>query len=359
LGIIFIEYSEALIGRHDEESTNFFKRSDGVTTGDGGFSVALNDKRVLWLFGDCHINDLSKIDGTVPCLFQARNAAMVQPSNDWNHNDTKTLIGANTHFESLFKATDDSKQFYWPGHGIQIQDTVYVYCVELENTAAGGNLGFRNTDNDHWCEMKMPELKVSGYKKLPNFNGIDFGAGFIDNGDGNIYAYGQKTNGKMMGRSLYLAKFSRSQHDSDWDFWDGKMWVKDVHKAHPLLDDQGNTMSVNKVKNKYLVLSTEFSIQCDQGKTIYARLSDYPHGPFSEKKAIHVIDEAKYQNHYPFFYMAISHPELINSKNELLITYSINNYGPCLEGCPKGRMNPDHYRLRGVRVPIDELFKLH
>jgi hypothetical protein len=91
-------------------------------------------------------------------------------------------------------------------------------------------------------------------------------------------------------------------------------------------------MSVNKVKNKYLVLSTEFSVQCDQGKTIYARLSDYPYGLFTDKKAIHVIDEAKYQNHYPFFYMAVSHPELINSKDDLLITYSINNYGPCLEG---------------------------
>jgi hypothetical protein len=151
----FIQKSKALIGHHDEEYTNFFKRF-GVTTSDSEFSVALHDKRVLWLFGDCHISDLSKIDATVPCLFQAGNAAMVQPSNDWKHNDTKTLIGANTHFESLFKATDDSKQFYWPGHGIQIQDTVYVYCAELENTAAGGNSGFRNIGNDHWCEMKMP-----------------------------------------------------------------------------------------------------------------------------------------------------------------------------------------------------------
>jgi hypothetical protein len=61
----------------------------------------------------------------------------------------------------------------------------YNLCLlrRLQNTAAGGNLGFRNTGKDHWCEMKMPEL-VYGYKKLPNFNGIDFGAGFIDNGDG-------------------------------------------------------------------------------------------------------------------------------------------------------------------------------
>ena len=105
-------------------------------------------------------------------------------------------------------------------------------------------------------------------------------------------------------------------------------------------------------------MSTEFSVQCDQGKTIYARLSDHVTGPFTEKKAIHIIDEAKVENHYPFFYMAIAHPELTNDKNELLITYSINNYGPCLKGCPNNRMNPDHYRLRGVRVNIEKLFKL-
>lgn len=267
---------------------------------------------------------------------------MVQPINDWAQNHTISLVGANTHFISLFKAEDDKNRFYWPGHGVQIGDIAYVYCAELENTGAGRNLGFRNTGNDHWCKLNVKSLKVTGYQRLQNFNGIDFGAGFVRGGDDYIYAYGQKTNGKPMSRSLYVGRIHKNKPEQKFEFWDGSKWVTDVKAAHPLLDDVGNTMSVSKVKDKYVVFSTEFSIQCDQGHHIYIRHSDHITGPFTEKKAIHSIDEAKVDNHYSFFYMAIGHPELTDNKNQLLITYSINDYGPCLKGCPNGHLNPDH-----------------
>src|SRR5690606_24969483 len=42
----------------------------------------------------------------------------------------------------------------------------------------------------------------------------------------------------------------------------------------------------------------------------------------------------------------------INEQDELLITYNVNGYGTCVEGCKENRMDPDHYRPRGIRVPL-------
>lgn len=96
-----------------------------------------------------------------------------------------------------------------------------------------------------------------------------------------------------MSRSLYVSRFHKDKPEQNFQFWDG---------------------------------------------------SNHVTGPFTGRKAIHSIDEAKADHHYPFFYAAIAQPELINEKNELLITYSINDYGPCLRSCPNGRLNPDHLR---------------
>jgi hypothetical protein len=56
--------------------------------------------------------------------------------------------------------------------------------------------------------------------------------------------------------------------------------------------------------------------------------------------------------HFPFFYLANPHPEFDNGRNELLITYSINGYESCFNSCINGRMDPNVYRPRAVRVPF-------
>ena len=65
---------------------------------------------------------------------------------------------------------------------------------------------------------------------------------------------------------------------------------------------------------------------------------------------IYTIDD-RLQGHSPFFYSAIAHPEYINKKDELLVTYAINGYGTCVPDCRNNRMNPDVYRLKAIRVP--------
>ncbi len=93
------------------------------------------------------------------------------------------------------------------------------------------------------------------------------------------------------------------------------------------------------------------SLGCDNGRKIYASVSDSPTGPFSDKKVIYSITDTL-NGHYPFFYGPLSHPEYINEKNELLIIYSINGYGDCIPACVDGKSNPEFYRVQALRVPL-------
>src|SRR4029077_10127329 len=62
----------------DQAFTEFFRRTSGWTSGDGALSVPLSDGRVLWLFGDSHVDDYDPRTKTTPCLFQVRNAGLIQ-----------------------------------------------------------------------------------------------------------------------------------------------------------------------------------------------------------------------------------------------------------------------------------------
>jgi hypothetical protein len=213
---------------------------------------------------------------------------------------------------------------------------------------APGALGFGHGDNDLLAKIKVPEMTVAGYVQLQNFNGINFGISFLKNSDGYMYVYGNKTAG--MASDLFLARFPIS-NVAKWTFYDGTGWTTDITKAKRIGQGQSNGVNVNRVKNKYLIVSTEFSLGCNQGNRIFLSTGDSPTGPFTPPKVIYKITDTV-QNNYPFFYAAIIHPEYTNSKGEVLVTYAINNYPGCLpDHDANNRSLPDWYRLRAIRIP--------
>lgn len=338
----------------DSVATNFFRRTAGWIASDGAASVPLADGRTLWLMGDSHIDDYDQESGTIPCLFQVRNAALLQPADDWKWQNTQTLIGEGPGIKSLFKNNPNDNYWFWPGNGVQIKDTVYIYCSELKREGEG-TFGFAATGNDQWAKMKFPEMKVVSYGALPEFNGINFGAGFVkDKNSQYVYAYGQKLI-PMAGESeVYVARFPQDDPGPPWEFWTGNGWSNNVIDA-AVIGKGAVSPNVSKVDDKYVLLSTELSVACDQGKEIYVSVSKYPTGPFSEKKLLYTIDDTL-QGHYPFFYSVAAHPQFLNKNGktkDLLVTYCINGYFPCLESCPNGRANPDYYRPRGIRVSLN------
>jgi len=307
---------------------------------------------VLWLFGDSYIEQFDAKTGTVPCLFDAHNAALLQSTDDLLH--PRTLCNFKSRDKSLFRPPGVREgEFwpcFWPGAGFQEGDTVYVYLTEIQKTAQGGMWGFKPI-GQYWARWVLPEMKVAGYVKLPSFNGIYFWCGFVkDEESGFTYAFGDKRN--FTAGNVYVARFPTKNPESDWSFWDGRGWNFDVTSAAVIVQGASTSVNVCKVKGKFLLTTSEFSVACDQGRAIYISVSDSPMGPFSARKEIFAVDDTV-NGHHPFFYSVAAHPESIDADNGLLITYCINGYEPCIPTCVNGRMNPDYYRPRAIRLPLN------
>jgi len=325
--------------------TEFFRRTNGWVAGDGAMSVPLSDGRVLWLFGDSFVDTFDAATGTVPCLFQVRNTAMVHHKTDLRN--ARTLVHSNAASRTFFRFVGGEPFWYWPVNGFQEGNAVYVYLTKLK---PGGGLGFE-TVGHAWARLHFPELSIEGYDPLPDFKGIDFGCGFVKDSDGvHTHAYGSKLVG--LDSMVFVARFKTADPGRDWRYWDGNGWTEDVAKAAVIGRGAAPSLHVCKVKNKYVLTISELSVRCDQGKEIYVSISERATGPFSLRKRVFTVDDTV-EGHHPFFYLPVAHPEFMDEKGDLLVTYSINGYEPCLKNCVNGRMNPDYYRPKAIRVPLE------
>jgi Secretion system C-terminal sorting domain len=332
----------------DSLVTGFYNRDSGWIASDGNMSIPLSDGRDLWAMNDSYINNFDTLAGTTGCLFQVRNSALVQPLNNWNPAATTTLIGHSSSTPSLFKNDSNNNFLLWPTGGYQYGDTVYVYNMNIENSSGG--LGFTSGGNDFLGKMSMPGLQVVGFDSLQNFGGAVFGLGFDTKEPGNyIYTWGYKSG--FIASNIVVARFPKNNPAAPWSFWNGTAWDTATANMATIGNGASNGVYVAKVKNKYVLVSTEFSIGCDGGTHIYVATSDSITGPFTANKALYTITDNDL-GHTPFFYGPSIHPEYINSKNEILISYDINCYTNCEPSCINNGFNPDYYRPRGLRVPL-------
>lgn len=331
----------------DQTWTNFFQRTEGWTAGDGALSVPLSDGRVIWLFGDSHVNDFDQKTQTVPSLFQVRSAAIIHPAKTPTHGATQLLNSPSN--RSLFQHPDNGKFWFWPQAGFESEGAAYIYLVALEPRGEPGNFDFK-TSGRYWAKLPLPKLTPITYTKLPDSNDIDFGCGFAGNDEtGDMFAFGQKGNG--FETAVYLARFKTSAPERDWKYWNGRQWDDDVAAAVPVTQSASVSVSACKIRGKFVLVSSALSVRCDMGKDIFISTSTSPTGPFSPIRKIYTIDDTL-DGHCPFFYIPALHPEFINEKDEVLLTYSINGYEPCVPMSVNGRMNPDHYRPKAIRVPL-------
>ena len=333
----------------DSLVTGFYNRDSGWIASDGNFSIPLSDGRDLWAMNDSYINNYDTIAGTTGCLFQVHNCVLVQPMNVWNWTATSTLLGGGGGVPSVFKTDTDVNHILWPTGGYQRGDTVYVYNSNIKDTTGG--LGFTRGGNDILGKLLLPGLQEVGYDSLQNFGGITFGLGFDTSEPGNfIYTWG--VQGAFITSNIVVARFPKNNPLASWSFWNGTAWDTAIGHIASIGTGASNGVYVAKVRNKYVLVSSEFAVACDGGTRLYVATSDSITGHFSSNKVLYTITDNDL-GHTPFWYGPAIHPEYINSKNEILITYDINGYSNCEPGCINNGFNPDYYRPRGLRVPLD------
>ena len=326
----------------DSVFTNYFKRTTGWIAGDGGYSIALNNGNSLWIWGDSHIGFYDAASKTIPCLFQVRNAGLLIGISNPQNETTLTGSGSPA---SYFYYGSDNNYWFWPGAGYQNGDTAYVFLSRVK-TGSGG-LGFTSVDTNYVAKIKIADMSVTGYSILSSKNGIVFNNAVINDGSYN-YIYGTKSNG--FGDDVFVARFPASNLYAAWEYYSSTGWNTNLSTIQKIHSEFTSSFNICKIKNKYILITTEFSVGCDQGKNIYSYTSEQPYGPFINKNIIWTVNDTL-QGHYPFFYLANAHPEYDNGKEELLITYCINGYDNCVNICIGGRKNPDYYRPKAIRVP--------
>ena len=330
--------------------TEYLRCTEGWIAGDGAFSVPVGDDRSLWLFGDSYIDSYDPATRTVPCLFQARNAAMLLNISDPS---VKSTLRDPEGDRTLFTFGHDRKYWFWPLSGFTSRDSVYIFQSRIRSTGEGGMWGFAGVDSNYVAKIPLNNMSGISYLLLPGSDGINFGHSFINKGR-FTYVYGIRSNG--FGNDLFVARFRKGDVYSEWTYFDGKGWSGDIGRISRIYAEFTSSFHVCRVGRKYVLLTTEFSVGCDQGKDIFVCTGDSPSGPFVDKHPVWQVDDTL-KGHYPLFYAVSAHPEYDNHRKELLVTYSINGYGDCVETCIQGRMDPDVYRPKAIRVPYKLIFR--
>lgn len=327
----------------DTTFTNLFKQTNGVVAADVAHSIPMGNNKSMWVFGDSYIDHYDAATGTVPCLFQVRNAAMVV-NNSTQQRET-TLLGTGSP-ASYFKYGSDNSYWFWPNAGFSKGNYIYV-LQNLVHTIGSGSFGFEVVDDMHVAKINASNLSDIEYISLGSKADIHFNNAVVTDG-AYSYIYGIRDNG--FGRDVFVARFPEGSIQESWEYHAAAGWTTNISEAVKIHDEFTSSFHVALVNGKYVMITTEFSVGCNQGDEIYSYTSETPFGPFTNKQVIWTVDDTL-QGNTPFFYQANAHPEYDNGRSELLVTYCINSYGDCVQTCVNGRLKPDNYRPKAIRVP--------
>ncbi len=172
----------------DQTFTEYFRRHSGWTAGDATISIALPDGRNMWLFGDSYVNNYDSTDNTLPCLFQVRNAVMVQNAANLNSMTTYLDYSQSGINQTYFKIGSVGNTVYWPAHGFVKDDTAFVF-LEKYNGTSYAVLG------DYIAKIQLPSCMLLSITALPSMNGLSVGKSVLyDDASGYYYIYFNKLN---------------------------------------------------------------------------------------------------------------------------------------------------------------------
>jgi len=328
----------------DQEFTRMYMPdSGGVTSADGTISFQLNDGSSIFMTGDfftgdvvngardrndpmynnafIHISKRGKYLGSI----YGKGSVAKEVEVDAEEDGPVSLYGSSENISSLYvPAEADTSRvhfWYWPGHAVQTKDgTLYVSMAKLYQ-GAPGQWGFVGAGVDM---LKVDPVTFEMIDRVELFGkecNIGWAQCMLLEGE-DVWMYGTGGWGDM-----YAWKMSLSDLED--------MFVS--RKPAISVDENGlpegaykcevdspvsAQQSVFKYKGKYVLINRD---RFSKGGEIYSYVSDYPQGPWENRKLIWCTTE-QVEDPNLFTYNAMAHPQYINRKGELLICYNLNSY---------------------------------
>lgn len=318
-----------------------FPDKDGWYGGDGAYSIRLDDRRVLWLFGDTFVSDqegrqdrldMKVVLGTTLAISTCTAGAEFQIRY--------YLKKKNGKFISSF----GEKEWLWPQDPFMVDYTLYVPLLSVKANP----------------EIEGPfKFEIAGHKiaKIQNFSGSDPDQWIIDYIDltpgitkgiksfattsvvymGYVYFYPlySMTEGGLSALGNILARIPTDKLDEpgqaiEYFNKDGR-WTKELEsaKVKVVFDAAVPEMSVRYHSDHEKWIAVYMSIQ-NNGDRILYQTADAPEGPWSEPKvligSIPEVDRGnpRYDKNN-FCYAGKEHLQFALGKN-LVVTYVCNSY---------------------------------
>lgn len=343
----------------------FYSDSGGVTGADGLFSFPLPDKSSVFLLGDCFLGKV--VNGARDMsTSMLRNAFLVV---NREQTGTRAIVRGSTDdprtfMEPVNEPGDSTYRWYWPGHGFIMNDTVYVFALSLVNdTSVIINIRLPEGADDETGRMaeEIFSFRISHIDLLsfsyPDFRhietqtvNIDYPSSLIDFGNcvmvdkGWVYVYGTRNLPDMS--KIHVARIPCNSNifKSDWEYYTGSSWDKDIRKSMPLDIDisVSEQFSIFRYGRKYILLTQERA-----GADIYTYVSDFPFKDFHNKKMVyHTTEMESDPDKRVITYNALAHRQYIEN-GMLLVSYCVNSLNPV-----DIFRDVDKYRARFIRVPM-------
>lgn len=292
-----------------------------VTGGDGTYSIPLPDGRSIFLMGDSYIGPAT--NGQRPTSdHMFRNTYIL-----YDEGRVSAIYGAggdrNASAAVPPGVSDESRKWYWPGHGFVEGNTLYVFQTVMYQ-GAEGMWGFRYETTDI-LEYELPSLTLRRTTRIP-FRGsedIHYGMAALNDGD-YVYVYAQVdvTNDADPISEVLVARTTPAKLCTDWEYYTGSGWSTDPSAAERLEGlasvPVSSQFNVFRLRDKYVLLTQNKRYNSGE---IYTFTSDSPAGPWRNKQLIYRIPAM--ENRKLFTYNAMAHPQF-EKDGMILVSYNVN-----------------------------------
>jgi hypothetical protein len=298
-------------------------RSDPKWLGsDGAYSIDLGDGRVLWLFGDTFIS--TSILNTRRVSKMIRNSVGIQTGYDpsaaamaftWRTEGGKP--------SSFFP--EDGETWFWPGHGIALDDRLIVFLVATRATSEGlgfEHIGWRAVSISH-PEQPPSEWRLKWLDTPQNRFGLIVSGSVIRLGE-HIYAFSVLEPDHTIHVVTWPVAEVMDGDLSRPQWWAGEEggWVLQrdlLERPSPLFSEGQNEFTVHyePLLDQLLEIQTVGFGQADLG----FRRADSPTGPWTPVERFYRPEE--WETARILIYAAKAHPHLTGA--DLVLTYATNS----------------------------------
>ena len=326
----------------------FDLQKNGWLGSDVAHSIRLNDKKVLWLFGDtfvgvrkqnCRGNNWVFLNNTIG-IMKFKNSIPLEMNYYWGGNSSQP--------ESFFLSQDHLPgDFLWPTNGIIISDVLIIFCMAVNKT-----------DDQSIDIAGTVCIKIENYLDDPmewNFDmwdfkfdiGIPHAALYLD----NKYMYSFLTNRNFFKDGIFLGRLKKLFFKTNGDvsgmkFFNGKSWIEKFSNAQECFYPSCTESNIYFDKKTNLFFTTTYRPQDNE---ILLTWAERITGPWNRPIKIFEIPESNKPFKVHSYAMRI-HGWLSDKKEKLIISYATNEFGGM-----DNLMTPDGmdvYRPKFVEVKL-------